>query len=249
MKFLPALRGVIDRRILVNFRLDPDALEAVLPAGFRPRTVDGDEGSFAVGGICCIRLREMRPRGLPAVLGVTSENAAHRIGVEFEDDGDWTTGVYVPRRDTSSRLNSVVGSRTFGRHYRATFDVDEGDGRYDVAMRNDAHDVSMHVRGAVADDLPADSGFESLAAASAYHECGSVGYCPSPEGDRLEGVELATDEWRVTPLDVESVHASFFEDELPPDAVTFDNALLMRDVGHEWRPRPSMPLPTSASGD
>lgn len=248
MKLRPALRGVIDRRILVNFRIDPDALEVVLPAGFRPRTVDGDgeEEPFAVGGICCIRLREMRPRGLPAYLGVTSENAAHRIGVEFEEGGERTTGVYVPRRDTSSRLNSVVGSRSFGRHYRATFDVEEDDGHYDVGMRNDAHDVSMHVRGSVADDLPADSGFASLAAASAYHECGSVGYCPSPDGNRLEGVELATDEWHVTPLDVDDVHASFFEDELPSDAVTFDNALLMRDVGHEWRPRRTR-RPTSSA--
>ena len=28
---IPTLRGIIDRRILVNFRLDPDAVERFLP--------------------------------------------------------------------------------------------------------------------------------------------------------------------------------------------------------------------------
>ncbi|NHN41604.1 hypothetical protein G9C85_08130 [Halorubellus sp. JP-L1] len=246
MSLVPPIRGVIDRRVLVNFRIDPGALSELLPAQFRPRTVETPSGSYAIGGICCIRLRGMRPRGLPAVCGVTSENAAHRIGVTWDEDGGTRAGVFVPRRDTSSRLNSLVGSRAFGRHYHADFDVAEGDGRYEVRMRNDRHDVSMGVRGQVADALPADSVFESVGAASAYHECGSVGYCPSPNGDRLEGVELATDEWRVTPLSVEDVHASYFEDELPASAVTFDNALLMRDVGHEWRPQPSMQGSTHA---
>jgi hypothetical protein len=48
----------------------------------------------------------------------------------------------------------------------------------------------------------------------------------------------------VTPLAVESVAASFFEDELPEEAVTFDNALLMRDIGHEWHQRPTMATST-----
>jgi putative hemolysin len=95
------------------------------------------------------------------------------------------------------------------------------------------------------DELPDGSVFPDVAAASAYHECGAVGYCPTPDGDRLAGVELATGEWRVEPLSVDSVRASFFE-QFPDDAVSFDNALLMRDIGHEWRPRRA--LATDAAG-
>lgn len=240
MGLVPVLRGVIDRRILVNFRIDPGAVESVLPERFRPRTVAGTEGPVAVGGICCIRLTRMRPRGVPAAVGVTSENAAHRIGVEWDADGETQSGVYVPRRDTSSRLNSLVGSRAFGRHYHADFAVEESDDRYHLRMRNEAHDVGMSVTARTADAIPDDSVFADLAAASDYHECGAVGYCPAPGGDRLEGVELATDDWHVTPLAVEDVSARYFEQSFPADAVAFDNALLMRDVGHEWRPRTSI---------
>ena len=246
MQLVPTLRGVIDRRILVNFRLEPDALDPVLPDGFRPRTVPGPDGPRAIGGICCIRLREMRPRGFPAVVGVTSENAAHRIGVEWDEDGETKTGVYVPRRDTSSRVNSVVGSHTFGRHYHADFRVREGGGRYELHMTNRTDGVSMHVDATETDQVPGDSVVPSLSAASAYHECGAVGYCPSPDGDCLRGIELATDEWHVSPLAVSDVHASFFEDELPADTVGFDNALLMRDIGHEWRPQASIPTRETA---
>ena len=68
---------------------------------------------MGVAGICLIRLRALRPRGLPAWIGLTSENAAHRIAVELEEDGQPCEGVYIPRRDTDRRVNTLVGGRLF----------------------------------------------------------------------------------------------------------------------------------------
>src|SRR5690348_4792849 len=96
---IPVLRGLIDRRILVNYRVDPEVLARLLPAPFRPKLIHG----AGIAGICLIRLKQTRPRFLPPVLGFASENAAHRIAVEW-DQGE---GVFVPRRDTSSRLNAA----------------------------------------------------------------------------------------------------------------------------------------------
>src|SRR5450631_100992 len=76
---LPALEGVIDRRLLVNYRVDPEIAARWLPAPFRPQLVNG----FAVAGICLIRLVKLRPVGAPRWAGLTSENAAHRIAVEW----------------------------------------------------------------------------------------------------------------------------------------------------------------------
>ena len=33
---VPTIRGVIDRRMLVNYRVDARVLQAILPAPFRP---------------------------------------------------------------------------------------------------------------------------------------------------------------------------------------------------------------------
>lgn len=231
MVSVPSLRGVIDRRVLVNFRIDAGVLESVLPDPFEPRTVDG----YAIGGICLLRLSKVRPRGLPSRLGVRSENAAHRIGVHVEHDGAVQDGVFVPRRDTSSRLTACVADQSFGNHHHAAFSVSEQDDRYEISVRSVDDGMSMHVEAERTDQFPDTSVFDSLEAASTYHRCGARGYSPSPDGTRFEGIELDTYEWSVTPLSVASVGASYFEsDRFPDDAVAFDNALLMEGIDHEW---------------
>jgi hypothetical protein len=77
---IPVIRGVIDRRILVNYRVDPNVLARLLPAPFRPKVVHG----VGLVGICLIRLKKVRPTFLPSWLGISSENAAHRVAVEWE---------------------------------------------------------------------------------------------------------------------------------------------------------------------
>src|SRR4051812_28065039 len=104
---IPVIRGTIERRILVNYRVDPDVLRTLLPAPFRPKLVRG----FGIAGICLIRLKHVRPKFWPAAIGVQSENAAHRIAVEWDDNGVLREGVFIPRRDTNSRFNSLLGGR------------------------------------------------------------------------------------------------------------------------------------------
>lgn len=95
---IPVIQGVIDRRILVNYRIDPLILAQILPPPFEPKLVNG----FGIAGICLIRLKEIRPKYFPGFLGLSSENAAHRIAVEWRTNGLRQEGVYIPRRDTSS---------------------------------------------------------------------------------------------------------------------------------------------------
>src|SRR5678816_3575118 len=90
---LPRIVGLIDRRVLVNFRCAPSALVSVLPAPFRPKLVRG----YALVGLCLIRLRHIRPRWLPRWVGLTSENAAHRVAVEWDEAGRRREGVFVIR--------------------------------------------------------------------------------------------------------------------------------------------------------
>src|SRR4051794_8558964 len=101
------MSGEIERRLLVNYRVDPAALAGLLPTGLRPQLVDGQ----AAAGICLIRLGSLRPKGLPAWVGITTENAAHRIAVEWDDKDGTRTGVFIPRRDSDSRLTVLLGGR------------------------------------------------------------------------------------------------------------------------------------------
>ena len=53
----------------------------------------------------------------------------------------------------------------------------------------------------------------------------------------FDGLELRSYSWGVSPLAVERVESNFFSDQIwfPPGSVEFDCALLMRDIEHEWQ--------------
>jgi hypothetical protein len=233
---IPVVRGVIDRRILVNYRVDPDVLARFLPRPFQPKLVNG----AGVAGVCLIRLKHLRPRFFPSLLGTSSENAAHRIAVEWEQGGEKKEGVFIPRRDTSSWLNTLAGGRLFpGEHHHARFGVDEREGHYRVALDSDDRRTHLLVEGRVTQALPADSTFGSLAEASTFFERGSLGYSVTARPGCFDGLELRSFSWHVSPLGVERVESSFFEDRalFPPGSVKFDCALLMRGIDHEWHGR------------
>jgi hypothetical protein len=231
-----SIQGLIRRRILVNFRVAPDVIQRILPAPFRPKLL----GDAAVAGICLIRLEQIRPRILPSSLGLTSENAAHRIAVCWTGaDGREQEGVYIPRRDSNSRLNQLLGGRLFpGEHEPAAFDVRDDGASIDFRMRSRDGAVRVDFRARPRTDLPATSRFASLDEASAFFQAGSLGYSATSDGRRLEGLTLVTHQWRVDPLEVTDVSSSFFSDptRFPPGSVDFDCALVMRDVQHSWHP-------------
>ena len=233
---IPVLRGTIDRRILVNYHVDPEVMARLVPAPMRPQLVQGR----AVAGICLIRLKHIRPRFIPWGIGIGSENAAHRIAVEWDQNGATRQGVYIPRRDTSSRLNAWVGGRLFpGEHHHARFRVAESAERLEVELTSDDGQVRVHVLGEVADRLPKGSLFASVAEASAFFEAGSLGYSATSDDLRFDGLELRCQGWQVTPMAVEQVASSYFEDpaHFPPGTIQFDHALLMRGIVHEGHAR------------
>jgi hypothetical protein len=230
---IPVIRGLIDRRILVNFRVTPNVLAKLLPAPFRPKIVNGS----GMAGICLIRLKNIRPKIMPAFLGLSSENAAHRIAVEWDYDGETKEGVFVPRRDTSSRINTFLGGRLFpGKQSHAAFQVHEHDDHYKIELTSDDRHTHLLVEGHVAPELPKTSAFGSLKEASSFFERGSLGYSVSDVPGQFDGLELHSFNWRVQPLAVENVKSSFFENQelFPPGSVEFDSALLMRGIDHEW---------------
>ena len=238
---IPVIQGVIRRRLLLNYRVSPDVVRGVIPSNFEPKLVDG----FAIAGVCLIRLECVRPRGLPGFLGIASENSAHRFAVTWEDEaGKTQDGVFVSRRDTDSRLNALAGGRIFpGVHHHSAFHVAD-DGRHVsiVVEPGDADAPLVDVVASESDEFPLSSVFPSLAHASRFFEVGCLGYSSRPHSDVLDGLKLDVTDWEVSPLKVEHVRTSFFDDpeHFPQGTIQFDHALLMRNCAHEWHSVPMM---------
>lgn len=227
---IPIIKGIIDRRILINYQIDKAVLENYLPKPFRPKLVKGK----GIAGICLIRLKEIRPKGLPKQIGISSENGAHRIAVEWEENGVLKEGVFIPRRDTSSKLNSLAGGTLFpGIHHLAKFSINEKNKNYEVSFKSD-DETFLSISAKETETWNKESVFEDINAVSKFFENGSVGY--SPDKKDFDGLKLKTKDWKVSLLEVHSVQSSFFEDEnvFPKGTVKFDNALLMKNIEHEW---------------
>lgn len=237
---LPAIAGEIRRRMLLNYRVDTDVARGIVPANFRVKEV----GGFAIAGVCLIRLEGLRPRWMPSWLGMSSENSAHRIAVEWDTDDGVKEGVYVPWRNTDSRLASLAGGRIFpGVHHMSDFVVQDAGGVVNMSIVERGKDEPLvEFESVETDEFPADSVFKNLTETSEFFQLGNVGYSIKPDTDELEGLELRTLDWLVKPLDVTSIKSSYYDDEsiFPKGSITFDHGLLMRDIRHEWHSLPSL---------
>jgi hypothetical protein len=233
--WVPTLRGLIDRRILVNYRVDPEVLRRLLPPPFRPHVVRG----FGLAGVCLIRMARLRPSFVPFPVPVLGrpENGALRFAVEWEQDGELRAGVYIPRRFSDSQLVALAGGRLFpGVHTLARFQVEESGDAYRVEMTGE---LNLVVQGRAADQLAGSVVFDALDEASAFYRSGSVGYSDSRTPGEYEGLEFRIADWTVRPMTVDRVACDFFDDPVrfPPGAAAFDNALLMREVPSEFHGR------------
>ncbi len=241
---IPAIKGIIRRRILLNYRVSPEVVAALLPPIFRPKVVQG----YAIAGICLIRLEEILPKGFPALPGLTgfsSENSAHRFAVKWrERSGANREGVYISRRDTDSKLNSVVGGYLFpGVHHFSDFSVHDENGQISLQVKAKRQTNPLIDFEALETSVfPESSVFLSVGQSSRFFEAGSVGYSSRPNSKKLDGLELQIPDWTVSSLRVNRIQSSFFDDTtlFPAGSIEFDHALLMRDLPHEWHAQPEM---------
>lgn len=238
---VPKIHGVISRRLLLNYRISPQVVRKILPNKFRPKLVNG----HAIAGICLIRLEEIRPLRIPKIFGWSSENSAHRIAVEWEDEtGNLAGGVYVPRRDTNSWLNALTGGTIFpGVQNYSSFRVSDENGFITLRVEADGlPDPLIDIAVRETDAFPETSIFGSLEASSKFFEAGCVGYSSRPDSCLLDGMKLDVKTWQVKPLEVERIHSAYFDNTswFPDGSIEFDHALLMRDIPHEWHSVPAM---------
>jgi hypothetical protein len=245
MSGFKTLRAQVRRRLLISYRVDPAVAQSLIPEQFRPQIVDGS----AVAGVCMIGLQSVRPGWLRPRVGFRTENVAHRIAVEWDENGKTRSGVYIVERHSSALLPVLAGGRLFpGVQKRARFELDETESRFRVSMSAPGTRVSVDVQlgGEWTSSL-----FPSVEAASAFHEQGAVGWSPRRNGLGVEPLELTSKEWVVEPGQVVSLRSSYF-DALPDGAAVLDSVLIMRDLPFFWdtpdiEPDPATRRPVATS--
>lgn len=232
---LPTIKGLIKRRILINFLVDPRVISPLLPSVFRPKLVEGK----AVIGICLIRLEQIRPNFLPRLFGTSSENVAHRIAVQWrEDSGEYQDGVYIFRRDSNSWFNTRFGGKLFPGDYNyAKFVVDETSDYVDLQVDSNDHKVSIQLRANYSEVDETTTIFGSLDNMSAFFQAGAAGYSPVIGKRCFQGMCLTPYEWNMKLLNKEKLEVNYFTKVLGlnENQLVFDSIAIMRDIPHEWK--------------
>ena len=152
------------------------------------------------------------------------------MAVEWNTPAGVANGVYVPRRDSSSRLNVLLGGRLYpGEHGRADFSVAETPDRLQVAFRTRDRSAAVDADVELTEQLEGSELFGDLAAASAFFEAGSAGFSATRDAGRFDGLELSSTAWLVQPARVRSVRSSLFDDQavFPAGSAVLDCALVM----------------------
>jgi len=223
MRIIRDVRAQLRRRLLISYRVDPDVAVSLLPAGFRPRIVDGS----AVAGVCVLGLESIRPGWSSGRWGLRSENAAHRIAVEWDGPDGVEQGVFIFERHSSAWHPVLFGGRLFpGVHRRARFRIEESGDRYALAMAAAGHslDADVEVGGEWSSAL-----FASVDEASDFYRSGRIGWSLAHDRRTVEPVALASDSWKVEGARLHHLRSSFFE-ALPAGAAVFDSVVVMRDL-------------------
>ena len=223
----------LEQRLLLIFRSEPEGLAPWLPDDVQLRSFRG----LGVAGIW-IERQESVSRLLPARLAST-QNVVHHVYVTRERvPRRERAGIFVLRRDTSSRWQSwsTAGPQVVRKHH-ARFRIRRR--REAIDLVADSDDRVMHVALAaqLCEQLPANSVFRSIADATAFLR---------PSDAFLEAVEglpktpsRSPSKWRLQPLAVERVESSLFG---WPDAngpLQFDRAFTLRSIEFAGRKEPA----------
>jgi len=237
---LPILEGVIARRILVNFRADHGQIALLVP---RPLEVVVQKG-FAVVGICLIRLEQLRLKGTPKVLGLASENMAHRVAIRFKEDGKMKNGVFIWRRDTDQNLTALLGGRLFpGVHSKAKFKVVETLKTLSIEVRTKQGEADVRLK--LGDRVPWKPTrlFKTFEDAKSFFQKGDCGFSCALDKGRLEGMRLETVKWEMEPITTVKIHTAFYEElgRRSSLGLQFDCALRMRGIPHRWHELKEIP--------
>jgi hypothetical protein len=230
---LPILEGVIRRRVLLNFRADPSVIAPLLPAPLEVLTYNG----LAIVGVCLIGMEQLRPKGLPGALGLSSENMAHRVAIRYPSSHGMEDGVFIWRRETDQCLVSLLGGRLFpGVHKRADFTIDEVSDGLSMNVRTVGGEADVRFEASHATGWEPNSVFPRFDDAAEFFRRGDCGFSCSLQAGRLDGMQLKTLRWQMSTLRITKLYSAFFQDggRFSSDLMHFDCGLLMRGIPHEW---------------
>jgi uncharacterized protein DUF2071 len=221
--------GAIERCWLFAYQTPAEEARALVPRELELVTRD----DCAFWSIVVCRLRAMRPKGLPAFLGVSYWHVAYRFYVRFQPvSGPPVEGLYFLRSDCDSRLMAWMGNRlTDFNFHPASIAVSEQAPLLHITIQSPDCPAEVALDRAKPPRISAHSLFSSLEEAAAFLKYKPFGISITPSG-RANVVAIRRDEaaWKSRLVHVVSADWRFFEGKAVRPEICYEVA----PIDYRW---------------
>lgn len=231
---VPGLRlnGMVTRRFLITYPVQPEALSGFLPPDAELSTWQG----LAWVSACFINVRRMRPCVVPDPIGIEFNYLIHRTRARLPyPDGVRRESVLVLEANINNRLFAAIGQRLHGVGFHSRdIRLLEGPDYWRVQMRDD-DDALLYqadvAKASITDALPPGSRFPDLASADTFLLNVSYGAEWHAQKRSLRLVPETHDAWRALAGSCSTQRFAFLEslDGAVPQA---DHVITMTNVPH-----------------
>ncbi len=203
--------GTIDRCWLFTFQTPIGKVKGILPPSLDLVT----HGEFAFWNVVVSHIHSMRPKPLPAFLGMSYWHVGYRLYVRFRAKrSDPIEGLYFVRSDCGSAVMSAMGNLlTDFNFHTAKIDVQQDQSQTHLTIQSP--DTAATVDWTANDPmLPTYSAFVSLSEAASWLKYKPFGISVNAHGD-ANIVKIVRNEtaWKNRLIHVTSAHWQFFIDK------------------------------------
>jgi hypothetical protein len=234
-----------EHSLVVAWALPAHILEPLVPPGLTLDVYDDEWGFLAVA---VVQTRDLRPRGVPALLGRDYALTGYRLFVRHRDaTGRLRRGLHILRSDTDRRTMLVGGNLLTHYNYRlASIDISATRDELDVRIDTPEREADLHVVAHLDDQpapLPASSPFRSVRDARRFAGPLPWTFDHEPETESIVMIRGRRSEWEPHPTRVEVKRCTFLDRSPFADVeARLANAFHVTAIDYGWDRGVRVPL-------
>jgi Uncharacterized conserved protein (COG2071) len=243
-----AIDAFFDFSLVLTYAFPEVLLQPLLPPKL---TLDTYRGQGFVA-IALVQTRQLRPAGLPTVLGQDFFLTGYRLFVRYQTaSGRRLRGLFILRSDTNQPLMVFLGNLLTHYHYHlARVHIARTAAEVALSIQTTSAQANLQLTADLAHEPPAPpmgSPFLSWREARMFAGPLPFTFSYEPQTHAVLRVEGVRQHWRPRPLRVEVQHATFL-DQPPFNAIRpqLANAFVVEQIPYHWTRGVYEKLPAAA---
>lgn len=226
------MKTLFKRCFLVNFAIDPNVIQSLLPAPLVPDLYR----DRAFLSIVIADMEQMRPAFLPSVFGITYNQVVYRVMVRCQGE----RGVYFIRSDADNRFMCMMGNlMTFFKfhHSSMSFKTEGGNIHFDL-MAGKNHEADIHAvfeTGRASHTMPATSRFKTVEEAQPFIVEQYAAYAV-PQPNVITRVRIQRSAWDIKVVNDLRSEYQFMQIYAPfsPANTQLDSIFYVENIPYYW---------------